>query len=69
MITLTGLAVPPFYIRVMPLLDKINFNNKNMDNFKQKLPPYEIHQPEIIFDLSEYKKEGTPPQLFIPFGV
>ena len=58
-------AVPPFYIRVRPLLDKINFNNKNMDSYKQKLPPYKIHKPEILFDLSEYKKEGTPPELFM----
>ena len=58
-------AVPPFYIRVRPLLDKINFNNKNMDKYKQKIPPYKIHQPEILFDLSEYKKEGTPPELFM----
>ena len=58
-------AVPPFYIRARPLLDKINFNNKNMDNYKQKLPPYKIHKPEILFDLSEYKKEGTPPELFM----
>ena len=58
-------AVPPFYIRVRPLLDKINFNNKNMDIYKQKIPPYKMHQPEILFDLSEYKKEGTPPELFM----
>ena len=24
-----------------------------------------MHQPEILFDLSEYKKEGTPPELFM----
>ena len=24
-----------------------------------------IHQPEILFNLSEYKKEGTPPELFM----
>ena len=58
-------AVPPFYIRVRPLLDKINFNSKNMDNYKQKIAPYKIHQPEILFDLSEHKKEGTPPELFM----
>ena len=52
-------AVPPFYIRVRPLLDKINFNNKNMDKYKQKIPPYKMRQPEILFDLSEYKKEGN----------
>ena len=58
-------AVLPFYIRVRPLLDKINFNSKNMDNYKQKIAPYKIHQPEILFDLSEHKKEGTPPELFM----
>ena len=57
-------VVPPFYIRVRPLLDKINFNIKNMDNHKQKIPPYKMNQPKINFDLSEYKKEGTPPELF-----
>ena len=36
-----------------------------MDSYKQKLPPYKIHKPEILFDLSEYKKEGTPPELFM----
>ena len=36
-----------------------------MDKYKQKIPPYKIHQPEILFDLSEYKKEGTPPELFM----
>ena len=58
-------AVPPCYIRVRQLLDKINFNSKNMDNYKQKRAPYKIHQPEIHFDLSEHKKEGTPPELFM----
>ena len=57
-------VVPPFYIRVRPLLDKINFNIKNMDNHKQKIPPYKMNQPKINFDLSEYKKEGTSPELF-----
>ena len=36
-----------------------------MDKYKQKIPPYKMHQPEILFDLSEYKKEGTPPELFM----
>ena len=35
-----------------------------MDNHKQKIPPYKMNQPKINFDLSEYKKEGTPPELF-----
>ena len=26
---------------------------------------YKIHKPEILFDLSEYRKEGTPPELFM----
>ena len=55
-------------IRVRPLLDKINFNSKNMDNYKQKIAPYKIHQPEILFVLSEHKKEGTPPELFVSGG-
>ena len=58
-------VVPPFCIRVRPLLDKINFNSKNMDKYKQKIPPYKMHQLEILFDLSEYKKEGTPAELFM----
>ena len=57
-------VVPPFYISVRPLLDKINFNIKNKDNHKQKIPPYKMNQPKINCDLSEYKKEGTPPELF-----
>ena len=57
-------AVPPLYIRVRLRLDKIIFNFKNMDNHKQKIPPYKMNQPKINFDLSEYKKEGTPPELF-----
>ena len=36
-----------------------------MDNYKQKTAPYKIHQPEILFDLSEHKKEGAPPELFM----
>ena len=35
-----------------------------MDKHKQKIPPYKMNQPKINFDLSEYKKEGTPPEFF-----
>ena len=36
----------------------INFNNKNMDNYKKKkIPPSKIHQSEILFDLSTKRKE------------
>ena len=57
-------VLPPFYTRVRPLLDKINVNIKNMDNHKQKILPYKMNQPKTNFDLSEYKKKGTPPELF-----
>ena len=57
-------TIPPFYMRVKSLLNKINFDIKNMDKHKQKIPPYKIVQPKIIFDLTDQKKEGTPPELY-----
>ena len=44
--------------------DKLTNATKNIDKYKQKIPPYKIHQLEILFDLSEYKKEGTTPEPF-----
>ncbi len=59
-------AIKPFGIRIRPYIDSANIEYNNIAQFTiPDTPPWILQSPEIILDLTQYKKENTMPNLYV----
>ena len=59
-------AIPTFGIRIESLLDNSNISNDNVhETVIYEVPPWTLHQPRVILDLSNLSKKDTPSPVFI----
>ena len=58
-------AIPTFGIRIQSLLDNSNISNDNVhETVISEVPPWILHQPRVILDLSNLSKKDTPSPVF-----
>ena len=54
-------AIPTFGIRIQSLLNNSNISNDNVhETVLSEVPPWTLHQPRVILDLSNLSKKDTP---------
>ena len=59
-------AIPTFGIRIQSLLDNSNISNDNVHwTVISEVPPWTLHQPRVILDLSNLSKKDTHSPVFI----
>ena len=59
-------AIPTFGIRIQRILETSDFKNDNIHpSIIPEFPPWTLHKPKVILDLSELSKKDTQPEYFL----
>ena len=59
-------AIPTFGIRMQSVLEDSNIENNNVrEIIISEVPPWIVHNPKVLLDLSDLSKKDTPSPVFI----
>ena len=59
-------AIPTFGIRMQSVLEDSNIENNNVhETIISEVPPWILHNPKVLSDLSDLSKKDTPSPVFI----